>query len=156
MMKKYFSLLLLTLLPLFAQASTLINGIYYNLNSSTKTAEVAKAIKNDSVNIPPTVVYGGITYSVTSIGDYAFQYCSDLTSVTIPNSVTSIGSYAFLDCSGLTSVTIPNSVTSIGTRVFKGCDCLTSVKVESGNTKYDSRNNCNAIIESSTNTLICG
>ena len=75
---------------------------------------------------------------------------------TIPNSVTSIGDKAFFLCSGLTSVTIGNSVTSIGEEAFFGCSGLTSLKVEEGNPKYDSRNNCNAIIESSINTLIAG
>ena len=94
--------------------------------------------------------------SVTSIGDWAFDGCSGLTSVTIGNSVTSIGRSAFSFCKGLTSVTIPNSVTSIGNRAFHGCSGLTSIIVESGNTKYDSRNNCNAIIEKASNTLIAG
>ena len=75
---------------------------------------------------------------------------------TMPNSVTSIGSYAFYDCSGLTSVTIPNSVTNIGWYAFSGCSGLTSIKVEGGNQAYDSRNDCNAIIEKSSNTLIAG
>lgn len=97
-----------------------------------------------------------IPNSVTIIGDYAFSGCSGLTSVTLPNSVTSIGYYAFYNCSSLTSVTIPNSVTSIGQSAFYDCSGLTSLKVEEGNPKYDSRNNCNAIIESSTNTLIAG
>ena len=66
---------------------------------------------------------------VTSIGDYAFEYCSGLTSVTIPNSVTSIGDYAFEYCSGLTSVTIHNSVTSIGDGAFIGCSGLEKVIV---------------------------
>ena len=94
--------------------------------------------------------------SVTSIGNGAFRNCSSLTSVTIPNFVTSIGHWAFLDCSSLTSVTIPNSVTSIGTYAFRGCSGLTSIAVDSGNTVYDSRDNCNAIIETASNTLICG
>ena len=64
---------------------------------------------------------------VTSIGNYAFIGCSDLTSVTIPDSVTSIGGFAFRDCIGLTSVTIPDSVTSIGVNAFYGCSGLTSV-----------------------------
>ena len=97
-----------------------------------------------------------IPNSVTSIGNSAFADCSGLTSVTIPNSVTSIGSSAFYGCSGLTSVTIPNSVTSIGEYAFCRCSGLASIKVESGNEKYDSRNNCNAIIESASNTLITG
>ena len=65
--------------------------------------------------------------SVTSIGSYAFEYCSGLTSITIPDSVTSIGSYAFRNCSGLTSVTIGNSVTSIGGSAFYNCSSLTSI-----------------------------
>ena len=81
---------------------------------------------------------------------------SKLTSIIIPNSVTSIGGWAFADCSGLTSVTIPNNVTSIGEGSFAGCSSLTSMVVENGNTVYDSRNNCNAIIETSTNTLFSG
>ena len=74
----------------------------------------------------------------------------------IPNSVTSIGSSAFSGCSGLTSVTIPKSVTSIGSGAFSGCSGLASIVVGNGNTKYDSRDNCNAIIETATNTLIAG
>ena len=70
-----------------------------------------------------------IPNSVTSIGDYAFEYCSGLISVTIPHSVTSIGSCAFLNCTGLTSVTIPSSVTSIGGSAFGGCSGLTSVTI---------------------------
>ncbi len=97
-----------------------------------------------------------IPNSVTSIGDYAFLGCTGLTSVTIPNSVTSIGDGAFSGCTGLTSVTIPNSVTSIGKYAFSSCSGLTSIIVENGNSFYDSRNNCNAIIEIATNTLIVG
>ena len=66
---------------------------------------------------------------MTSIGDYAFSYCSSLTSITIPNSVTSIGSSAFQYCSSLTSVTIPNSVTSIGDCTFSDCSSLTSITI---------------------------
>ena len=97
-----------------------------------------------------------IPNSVTSIGNSAFSYCSGLTSITIPNSVTSIGNGAFSGCSGLTSITIPNSVTSIGDGAFTYCSGLTSVSVENGNTVYDSRDNCNAIIETATNTLLYG
>ena len=97
-----------------------------------------------------------IPNSVMSIGDYAFQYCSSLTSINIPNSVTSIGDYAFSGCYSLTSIIIPNSVTSIGHSAFSGCSSLTSMVVESGNSTYDSRENCNAIIETASNTLIAG
>ena len=97
-----------------------------------------------------------IPNSVTSIERSAFYGCTGLTSVTIPNSVTSIGNSAFYGCTGLTSITIGNSVTGIGNSAFYGCTNLTSIVVNSGNTKYDSRNNCNAIIETATNTLIAG
>ena len=89
------------------------------------------------------------------IASNAFYYCIDLNSVTIPNSVTSIGNSAFSEC-GLTSINIPNSVTSIGNAAFSGCSGLTSIIVAGSNPKYDSRNNCNAIIETSTNTLLVG
>ena len=144
------------------------------------TVEVFHAnLSNTSVIIPETVTYEGTTYSVTSIGHHAFNNCTSLTSITIPNSVTSIGDgafdgcsalisvtipnsvtsierWAFYGCSALTSVIIPNSVTSIGDYAFSGCDNLTSMVVENGNTTYDSRENCNAIIETATNTLIAG
>ena len=70
-----------------------------------------------------------IPNSVTSIGNFAFQHCSGLTSVTFPNSVTSIGNYSFYGCSGLTSVDIPNSVTSIGQFAFCACSGLNSVNI---------------------------
>ncbi|MBR1788836.1 MAG: leucine-rich repeat protein [Bacteroidaceae bacterium] len=97
-----------------------------------------------------------IPNSVTSIGDAAFCDCSGLTSVTIPNSVASIGDGAFAGCTGLTSISIPSNVTIIGRGAFSYCSSLEQIVVESGNTVYDSRESCNAIIETSSNTLIAG
>ena len=125
-----------------AVANTDGKTIYYKwINNKTELAVSCCGSNYDSysneytgnVVIPESVVYEGNTYSVTSIS-----------------------SSAFWDCSGLTSVTIPNSVTSISSFGFTGCSGLISIKVENGNQTYDSRNNCNAIIEKSTNTLIVG
>ncbi len=82
-----------------------------------------------SVIIPESVTYNEKSYTVTSIGVYAFKDCTGLTSITIPNSVTSIGGYAFAYCTGLTSITIPNSVTWIGGWAFQGCTGLTSITI---------------------------
>ena len=91
----------------------------------------ANSYSNNSQYVPSdlkTVVISNNS-GVTSIGDYAFNDCSGLTSITIPNNVTSIGIGAFYNCSGLTSITIPDSVTSIGDRAFYGCSGLTSVTI---------------------------
>ncbi len=82
-----------------------------------------------TANILSKVKYNDTIYSVTSIGSWAFYYCSSLTSITIPNSVTSIGADAFSCCSSLTAITIPNSVTSIGVSVFCRCSSLTSITI---------------------------
>ena len=97
-----------------------------------------------------------IPNSVTSIWEGAFRNCTSLTSIEIPNSVTSIERYAFSGCTSLTSLTIPSSLTDIDYRAFSCCSGLTSIIVDSENTKYDSRDNCNAIIETATNTLMRG
>ena len=276
-MKRLFSLslCLLTVVLSFAEDFSW-NGILYNITSSSTVEVTYKGVSagayssySGAVTIPSSVTYKGKTYSVTSIGRWAFLREYSLTSVTIPGSVTSIGheafegctkltkiivkdiaawcnisfdaykdnplyyvkhlysdgnteitdlvipdgvtsisDYAFEDCTGLTSVTIPNSVTSISSSAFSGCsaltdvtlnsnaivsntntsssslssifgsqvskytigegvtsigdyafrDCrgLTDIRVADGNTTYDSRDNCNAIVETSTNTLIVG
>ena len=132
--------------------------------SAKEAIEIPKEIKGIAVtSIGSKAFYwcSGLTSieipaGVTSIGEYAFSGCSRLTSIKIPAGVTSIGEYAFSGCSGLKSIEIPAGVTSIGDSVFRSCSGLTSIVVEAGNTVYDSRDNCNAIIEKETNTLIQG
>ncbi len=91
--------------------------------------------------------------SVTIIRKDAFLQCNNVSSLTLGNMVSTIGDYAFEACTGLTTVNIPASVTSIGLGVFANCR-LSSIVVASGNPQYDSRNNCNAIIQTNWNKLI--
>ena len=255
-MKKKFLFIVFMMLALTASASVEIDGIYYNLNSETRTAEVTYGTKEylGDIVIPTSVTSDGVTYSVTSIGEEAFERCrvtsvdmsnnitsigreafwncyqltsitipanvtslegvfagcyeltkveihsdalvskdynwlsggllynlfgnyvqefvigeevtkigecafwgcTSLTSITIPNSVTTIGSGSFSGCEKLTSITIPSSVTSIEDNPFNACSGLLSIQVEEGNTVYDSRNNCNAIIKTADNEIITG
>lgn len=127
--------------------STSHNKITYGLFASTNI---------ESIVLPKNVTY---------IDNGAFAY-TNLISLTIPDKVTAIGSLysprweeyygSFEGCAKLTTIDIPNNVNNISVNSFRGCSALTSIRVESGNKKYDSRNNCNAIIETSTNKLIAG
>ena len=157
-MKKLAFLLALSLCSLaawaydFSAVAPTGQTLYYTITSNTSPYTVSVTYPGSSasspwasysqptgnLNIPSSVTYSGTTYSVTSIGDYAFNECSGLTSVTIPTSVTSIGNYAFKDCSGLTSVTIPNSVTSIGNSAFEHSG-LPSVTIPNSVTSIGSR-----------------
>lgn len=131
----------------FSRCSSLTSITVYNDVTSIGDGAFYGCIGLTSITIP-----NGVTY----IGDAAFWDCVGLTSITIPNSVSYIGGFAFEWCGRLTSIIIPNSVTSLGYGAFAGCTGLTSMTVESGNPNYDSRNDCNAIIETSSNTLILG
>ncbi|MBQ8146955.1 MAG: leucine-rich repeat domain-containing protein, partial [Clostridia bacterium] len=97
--------------------------------------------------IQSNITYNGISYSVASIGDSAFYYCTSLTSIEIPNSVTSIGGSAFKGCDSLTSIEIPSGVTSIGGSAFSHCTSLTSVKIPDSVTSIggDAFYNCTSL-----------
>lgn len=140
-MKKQLFLLVIMLLPLAVSARTTkvkIDGINYLIDSSSKTAQVVKWNGLDNKYCGDIVIPSSISY-------YEEDYM-----------VTGMGYGVFESCTGLTSVTIPYSITSFGEKVFSGCTGLVSIVVEEGNPTYDSRENCNAIIETASNKLIYG
>lgn len=116
------------------------DGIYYNIIDDN-SVEVTKGRVEyiGDITIPQQAIHYGKTYSVISIGEYAFDDSYDLTSIIIPNSVTSIGLAAFADCRSLTSITIPNSVTSIGDDAFFGCHGFTSITIPNSVTTIGKR-----------------
>ena len=127
--------------PLMAQQYDFqVGQLYYKITDATKRKVAVVRGNNEptgAITIPATVVNGGNTYSVTSIGERVFSSCSGLTSINIPSSVTSIGESAFAGCSGLTAINIPNSVMSIGRYAFYECKGLTSINIPSGVTKIE-------------------
>ena len=141
-MKQKFFFILLALLASVSvvyASNTSVGSIWYDFNSSTKTATVTyrgnahDSYSNEysgSVVIPSSVTYNGTTYSVTSIGDFAFMNCRSITSITIPNGVISIGQQAL--CGSMTSLIIPNSVITIGSHACSSCSDLTSVTIGNG------------------------
>ena len=111
-----------------------VDGFCYAINADGESVTLSGYEEDPSqLIIPAEVTASGVTYTVTAIGEKAF-YC----------------------CRTLTSVVIPNTVTTISKQALHACPGLTSINVVSGNPKYDSRDNCNAVIETATNTLIVG
>lgn len=127
----------------------------YSLTSVTIPNSVTE-IGSGAFNLCSGLSSVEIPGSLTVLSPALFFGCTSLASITIPEGVTEIGDAAFEWCTSLTSVSIPASVQSIGEGVFGSCTNLSSITVDAANTVYDSRDNCNAIIETSTNTLIAG
>ena len=122
-----------------------VDGVCYNINGNEATVTYLQYYDNtslstnkrynynikynDHVTIPEKVTYNGLTYTVTSIGEYAFANCNTLKSISIPNSITNVGYNSFRECDGLANISIPVSVTSIGSYAFYSCDGLTSFAI---------------------------
>ena len=134
-----------------------IDNIQYELDSSNNTAKVVckESKYAGDVVIPSHIYIDGIEYAVVVIGNWAFDSCSNLSSVVIPSSVNEIGQWAFNGCN-LQSIVIPKSVKVIGEHAFSSGENLVEIRIESKKTKYDSRNNCNAMIDTTSNSLIIG
>lgn len=159
--KKIIALCVSVIMTLGALAQTAkVGGIYYTFDKksrhATVTQEKLRAGYKGNIVIPESVTYQGAKYQVTAIDESAFCGNNLLLSVKIPNTVVEIGANAFLSCEKLVSITIPKSVTSITDNPLSGCVKLTKIVVEQGNSVYDSRENCNAIIRTSDNELISG
>ena len=107
------------------------NGLEIELSEDNTASVIGYSGEPGDVGIPEVVIVNGVEYSIKSIGDYAFEGCTSLTSLTIPSSAASIGDYAFYGCSALTSVTISEGVTSIGYSAFYGCTSLVSATIPS-------------------------
>lgn len=134
-----------------------VDGIYYDLNTEKMTATVVAGDKRyeGDIVIPEIINASGSEYSVTVIDSWCFGY-TDITSILIPTSIKKIRNLAFYQCKKLTKLYIPSSVTEIENESFRQCENVREVKVSNGNPNYDSRDNCNAIVETRTNTIIFG
>lgn len=99
------------------------------------------------INLPNTIEY---------IDNFAFYECENLSYINIPNGTKGVSYRAFYGCKMMTSFKMPESVTYLGDDLFLGCKRLRYIEVDESNKTYDSRNRCNAIIETSTNTLLYG
>lgn len=154
-MKKLFMNLLFVMMVTHVFALTFnVDGITYSSNSET-TVEVTsqEEFYKGIVVIPSTVQHAGISYAVTAIGEEAFYYCDDLTSVTLPTSVTTIKMSAFAECSGLKSISIPSTVSMIENTVFANCERLRTINVDPVNANYCSQDGI--LFDKEKKTLLC-
>lgn len=168
-MKNYLTILFAIFLSLVASVASAydfeVDGIYYTQisvpNTNDRFVSISGASKSKHLGdfvTPVSVKHWNVTYYIAGIGSGAFDNRYDLSSLTVLYGVNSIEQYAFRNCIGLTSITIPGSVQTISDMAFSGCTGLESIVVDDSGawTYYDSRQNCNAIIESSSDKLIVG
>lgn len=138
--------------------TTICDGVFSGCTSliSLNIPVGVTRIENDAFSYCSSLKSINIPETVSAIGRGAFRACSSLKSINLPDSITVLEEETFEDCSSLTSITIPSGVESINFNIFPGCSSLKNIVVEKGNMRYDSRDDCNAIIETETNTLISG
>ena len=126
------------------------------LAGSEENTAIDKNTQATSIGVPETVSYNNADYTVTAVGDYAFCNISNMQQLSLPSTIESIGNYAFYDNSNLRAFTIPEKVSAIGNYAFSNCRNLAALTVDPNNVKYDSRDNCNAIIETASDKLVVG
>ena len=144
----------------------MVNGVYYNINGENATVTYIDYYEYDNgqnvygvnrynrknkykghVTIPETVTFDGMSYTVTSIDDYAFANCGSLTDVSIPNTISYIGSYGFYNCYSLKNISIPESVTILSDYIFTGCSDLEHLVIPNSITSigYYTFTNCSGL-----------
>ena len=126
------------------------NAVYQSPNNCNAVID----IRNDMLVVGTN--HTVIPENVKIIGDRAFSGCEHLESINLPSGLTDIYDYAFGSCYSLQEITIPQNVRNIQRAILGECHSLTKIVVDAANTVYDSRENCNGIIETASNTLIIG
>ena len=151
------SILLCWMVPAESWSAVEWDGIYYDLNTSAKTATVTSNPDKYSghVFLPESINYDGVTYTVTRIGTCAFLDCNSLTGITIPSGVTVIEPSAFERCSGLTALTVGKGVTTIDYEAFKNCISLATLILPAslktiGNESFGGCSSLRTIVEERT------
>lgn len=144
-------------LGVYAQNSVEIDGLTYQVNDDGVTASLTAIAENiERVDILSSVNIGETDYPVTTIKNSAGAFHHAITAITIPESLKKIEAFAFFDDKGLTSIFIPSGVETVETQAFSQCDNITTITVDPDNPYLDSRNGCNAIMETATDKLLQG
>ena len=147
---------LVTALP--SQLQTLDRAAFIGCSALTEiTVPATVTVLTDNVFTNCTALTAvQLPSTLTAIGNNTFNGCTALTTATLPDGLVTVGTRAFYGCAALTALYIPASVSAIGNQAFSGCSGLTTVTVSSDNAVYDSRNNCQALIETTANKLLVG
>ena len=159
-------LLFFAFISMASKADVFVDGIYYYVSNGEATV-TTKVYDNyntgatyyeyrGSIIIPETIEYEGQTIPVTGIDYGAFRNCTELTAIKLPQNLKTIRAWVFAGCTNIEEIEIPANVNTIDPNAFSGCERLSKIVVNSGNTKYDSRDHCNAIVDKKTSELICG
>ena len=173
-MKQHLFLILFLLLPAVADAkgnNSFVEGAFkytvlpmlnahqdslVEVSSIERTERATPFLQGKTLTIPGSIVHNGYQYKVRNIATSAFAVCDDFEHVIIGEGIETINYGAFYRCSRLRSVSIPSTMTCIDCTAFNGCYSLESITVHEDNPVFDSRGDCNAIIDTQARELILG